>query len=122
MTAIDTRHLKRDSLFLVADVRVDGSLREQRVKVRNLSDGGMMVDGGLDVSSGQRVVVSLKKFGEVAGVVAWSQSTRVGISFDEPIDASLARTTPTVEASHAPSHVRSAIAASQTHIWSVRQV
>lgn len=122
MSAIDTRHLKRDSLFLMADVRVESSPQSQRVKVRNLSDGGMMVEGALRVASGQRVVVTLKKIGEVGGVVAWSQSNRVGISFDQPIEAKLARTNLTVGAAEAPRYARPALAPHSTHIWNVRKV
>lgn len=121
MTAIDTRNLKRDSLFLMADVRLEGSVRSERVKVRNLSDGGMMIEGELIASAGQRVVATLKKIGEVGGVVAWSQSARVGISFDEPVDASLVRTSLAGEKSEAPRYARPAVA-SATHVWGVRQV
>ena len=122
MSAIDTRNLKRDSLFLMADVRVEGSLTSERVKVRNLSDGGIMVEGPLIASSGQRVVVSLKKIGDIGGVVAWNQSARIGISFDEPIDASMARTSLKGEMSEAPRYARPAVAPHETHIWSVRKV
>jgi len=121
MTAIDTRNLKRDSLFLMADVRVEGSMQSERVKVRNLSDGGMMIEGELIATPGQRVVVTLKKIGEVGGVVAWSQSARVGISFDESIDAGLARTSLVGEMAEAPRYARPAVAPA-THIWGVRQV
>lgn len=121
MTAIDTRNLKRDSLFLMADVRLEGSVRSERVKVRNLSDGGMMIEGELIASAGQHVVVTLKKIGEVGGVVAWSQSARVGISFDEPVDAGLARTSLVSEKSEAPRYARPAVAPA-THVWGVRQV
>lgn len=121
MSSIDTRDLKRDSLFLMAEVLVEGSVKSEHVKVRNLSDRGMMVEGELIASSGQRVIVTIKKIGEVGGVVAWSQSARVGISFDESIDASLARTTLVGEMAEAPRYARPALAPS-THIWSVRKV
>ena len=121
MSAIDTRNLKRDSLFLIADVLVEGSPKSARVKVRNLSDGGMMVEGELIARTGQRVVVTLKKIGEVGGVIAWNQSARVGISFDEPIDASLARTSLVGDMPEAPRYARPAVAP-KTHIWSVRKV
>ena len=121
MTAIETRDRKRDSLFLMADVRVEGRLNSERVKVRNLSDGGMMVEGELIVSPGQRVVVTLKKIGEVGGVIAWTQSARVGISFDEPVDAGLARTSLVGDMPEAPRYARPAVAPT-THIWSVRRL
>ena len=47
MTAIDTRSLKRDSLFLSADLTLGEGGEPVRVKVRNLSDGGMMAEADL---------------------------------------------------------------------------
>lgn len=121
MTSIDTRNLKRDSLFLVADVRLEGSLQAERVKVRNLSDAGMMVEGPLIAAAGQRVVVTLKKIGDVGGKIAWTQSARVGISFDEAIDAKLARTSLVGEMPEAPRYARPAVAP-KSHDWSVRKL
>lgn len=121
MTSIDTRNLKRDSLFLMADVRLEGAIQPERVKVRNLSDAGIMVEGPLLAHVGMRVVVSLKQVGDIGGVVAWSQSARFGIAFDEPIDASRARTKLSGEMTEAPRYARPAIAP-RTHDWSVRKV
>ncbi len=47
MSNVDTRQLSRDSLFVMAKVRVeeDTSGAEHQVKVRNLSSGGMMAEG-----------------------------------------------------------------------------
>ena len=45
MSNVDTRQVNRDSLFLLAQVRVDGQDAISRVKVRNLSAGGMMAEG-----------------------------------------------------------------------------
>ena len=36
------RQIARDSLFVMADVRLDGMSGDQRVRVRNLSSGGLM--------------------------------------------------------------------------------
>jgi hypothetical protein len=44
VTDIDHRQLGRDSLFLMADLRLDGQDGEHRVRVRNLSAGGMMAE------------------------------------------------------------------------------
>ena len=122
MSAIDTRNLKRDSLFLMADVRVEGSMTSERVKVRNLSDGGIMVEGPLIVSSGQRVIVTIKKIGDVGGVVAWNQSARIGISFDEPVDASKARTSLKGDMPEAPRYARPAVAPAEPSKWAPRKI
>ena len=122
MSAIDTRNLKRDSLFLMADVRLEGTMTSERVKVRNLSDGGIMVEGPLIAATGQRVVVTIKKIGDVGGVVAWTQSARIGISFDEPIDSSKARTSLYGEMPEAPRYARPAVAPVEPSKWAPRKV
>lgn len=92
MSNVDTRQVKRDSLFLLAEVRVDGSDQVFRVKVRNLSAGGMMAEAGdARVLRGTPVIVVLRNIGEVEGSVAWIQGDRFGIAFAEEIDPQLAR-------------------------------
>ena len=121
MSAVDTRDLKRDSLFMMADVRVESSPQVERVRVRNLSDRGIMVQGMLIAEVGQRVTVSLKKIGEVGGKIAWNQSARIGIAFDEPIDASKARTDLYGEKVEAPRYARPAVTP-RTDNWKVRNL
>ena len=91
MSGVDTRQINRDSLFLVADVRREGDTHGTRVRVRNLSAGGMMAEGDLVVVRGSRVTVDLKNVGPVEGNVAWVQSNRCGIAFARPIDPQLPR-------------------------------
>lgn len=110
MAAIDTRNIKRDSLFQLADVRLYGSAGSDRVKVRNLSDTGMMVQGELLAEVGQRVVATLRNIGEVGGKVVWVESAKVGIVFDERIDLQLARKDLTDRQKEAPRYARPAVA------------
>ncbi|MGV3511201.1 MAG: PilZ domain-containing protein [Novosphingobium sp.] len=91
VTSIDHRQLGRDSLFLMAEVRLAGAEAEHRVKVRNLSAGGMMAEGAMKVLRGTPVEVNLRNIGWVDGVVAWIQDNRFGIAFVEEIDPKLAR-------------------------------
>ncbi len=91
MSSVDTRNIPRDSLFLMADVRVDGRDEGDRVKVRNLSAGGMMADGAVGVVRGSPISVNLRGVGWVDGVVAWVQDHRFGIAFGREIDPKLAR-------------------------------
>lgn len=91
MTGLDTRSVSRDSLFLLANVRVENGLEQHRVRVRNLSDGGMMGEGTMRVSRGNRVQVELRNIGTIPGSVAWVQDQRFGISFDEEVDSQRAR-------------------------------
>ena len=91
MAAVDTRNISRDSLFLMADVRLEGAEELGRVKVRNLSAGGMMAEGDLRVMRGARLSVKLRNIEWVDGSVAWVQDNRFGIAFDNSIDPSAAR-------------------------------
>jgi hypothetical protein len=91
MSNVDTRQVDRDSLFLLAQLRVDGLETQHAVKIRNLSAGGAMADGVVEVSRGQRVAVELRNIGWIEGTVAWKQDSRFGIAFVEEIDPKLVR-------------------------------
>ena len=91
VTDMDHRQLARDSLFLMAEVRLVGSEAEYRVKVRNLSAGGMMAEGPMTVQRGSNIEVNLRNLGWVQGVVAWIQDNRFGIAFIEEVDPKTAR-------------------------------
>lgn len=91
MTDTDHRQIERDSLFVMADLRVDGVPGEQRVKVRNLSAGGMMAEGEMKVQIGGAVEVNIRNIGWVEGSVAWVQENRFGIAFHDEIDPKVAR-------------------------------
>ncbi len=91
MTGVETRSVARDSLFLLADIRIEQGTELHRVRVRNLSDGGMMGEGQLRVQRGHRVSVELRNIGSVGGSVAWVQDNRFGVAFDEEIDSQKAR-------------------------------
>ena len=91
MSGVDTRHINRDSLFLAADVRLEGDSVCHRVKVRNLSAGGMMAEGDLSVKRGARVTVELRNLPTTEGSVAWVQESRFGIAFRDEIDPKVAR-------------------------------
>jgi prepilin-type processing-associated H-X9-DG protein len=92
MSNVETRQVERDSLLLMAQVRVEGGETEYRVKVRNLSAGGMMAEGEAPVARGTLVSVELRNIGWVDGSVAWKQGERFGIAFVDEVDPKLART------------------------------
>jgi hypothetical protein len=91
MSNVETRQVERDSLLLFAQLRVDGGETEYRVKVRNLSAGGMMAEGAAPVTRGSLISIALRNVGWVDGTVAWKQDDRFGIAFVEEIDPKLAR-------------------------------
>ncbi len=91
MTGVDTRSVSRDSLFLLANIRLERDGESHRVRVRNLSDGGMMGEGTMRVQRGDRLEIELRNIGRIAGSVAWVQDNRFGIAFDSEIDSQHAR-------------------------------
>lgn len=91
MTGIETRSVARDSLFLLAEVRVEQNADTHKIRVRNLSDGGMMGEGNLRVMRGHRLTIQLRNIGTINGTVAWVQDNRFGIAFDQEIDSQHAR-------------------------------
>lgn len=97
MAGVETRSVERDSLFLMADVRLEGATQTERIKVRNLSSGGMMGEGeiAVAVSRGSRIVVTLRNIGEIDGSVAWVQGNRFGVAFASEIDPKAPRTSVT---------------------------
>ena len=91
MGELEHRHITRDSLFVLAGLRLDGLEGTHRVKIRNLSAGGLMAEGEVAALRGQLVSVEIRNIGWVEGSVAWVQGTRFGIAFREEIDPKIAR-------------------------------
>ncbi len=85
------RQVARDSLFLSTEVTVQGALKPVTVRVRNLSPGGMMIDGNAIFHEGAVVSAELRGIGSVSGKIAWILEERAGVSFDEEIDPKEAR-------------------------------
>ena len=85
------RQDSRDSLFLMADLRVPGAGTQIPVRVRNLSMGGLMAEYPQGLSQGLAVEVDVRGIGWVPGRVAWSAAGRIGIAFNSHIDPMLAR-------------------------------
>lgn len=106
MSELDHRQVGRDSLFLMADLRLAGTEDEHRVKVRNLSGGGMMAEGHVKVTRGAKIDINLRNIGWVEGVVAWIQDNRFGIAFLEDIDPKVAREPIVVQGSSTPRFVK----------------
>jgi hypothetical protein len=81
----------RDSLFLVARMRIDGESAVRDVRVRNLSEGGLMVELDRIVAVGTVVHLELRGIGDIRGAVAWCTEGRLGIALDGTIDPKKAR-------------------------------
>ena len=91
MNDLDHRQLGRDSFFLMAELRLEGESEEHRVKVRNLSPGGMMAEGPVKVLRGTPLKINIRNIGWIEGVVAWIQDNRFGIAFLDEIDPRVVR-------------------------------
>jgi hypothetical protein len=85
------RQAERDSLFLRATLHVQGIASPIDVRVRNLSNGGMMVDGNSLMMPGQAVKTELRGIGPVTGMIAWVEAGRAGVAFDDMVDPKMAR-------------------------------
>ncbi|PLK27393.1 PilZ domain-containing protein [Novosphingobium sp. TH158] len=91
MGGTDNRQIARDSLFVLVDLRIDGEQIDHRIKMRNLSAGGMMAEGSVRAMRGMVVWVNLRNIGWTEGTIAWVQDNRFGIAFRDEIDPKLAR-------------------------------
>jgi hypothetical protein len=85
------RQAKRDSLFLLADMRREDGAPLGRARVRNLSETGLMADCEGGLADGDRLVIDLRGIGEVSGSVTWVLGLRIGMAFDAQIDPRDAR-------------------------------
>jgi hypothetical protein len=110
MSEAEHRQISRDSLFVLADLHVEGDRTDHKVKVRNLSAGGMMAEGPVKVLRGMPVSINLRNIGWVEGTVAWVQDSRFGIAFRDEIDPKVARA-PIVPSETTPVYVRPPIPA-----------
>jgi PilZ domain len=85
------RRASRASLFLTANIAIEGLATPVTVRVRNLSEGGMMIDGHVKLVQNMPVIVDLRGIGKIEGRVAWTEAGRAGVAFAVEIDPKLAR-------------------------------
>lgn len=117
MSSLETRDVDRDSLFLVTDLVSDDGDAPVSVRVRNLSAGGMMVEGDVQLKRGTRVAAELRNVGPVAGTVVWVLGRRLGVAFDNLIDPKLARIQVHGGDKEAPVYARAALDAPRHDGW-----
>ena len=91
-TALDgSAERARDSLLLKAEMKLTEQGKIFEARVRNLSAGGMMAEGGVRVERGEAVEVNLRNVGWVTGKVAWVTENRFGVAFDHAVDPKIVR-------------------------------
>lgn len=103
--AASQRLRNRDSLFLTAKLSFVGTDGVREVRVRNLSEGGMMAEVERVLDTGTPVLLDLRGIGEVPGKVAWCTEGRIGIAFDHAIDPRKARK-PVGQGGRTPSYAK----------------
>ncbi len=81
----------RDSLLLVAPLKLASMAVPVTVRIRNLSSGGLMAEYAGRADIGDAAEVDVRGVGLVAGRVAWVAEGRMGIAFDQEIDPKKAR-------------------------------
>lgn len=85
------RQPPRQAMLQPARLWLQGDVEDRKVRLRNLSPGGVMVDCAAVREPGTPVSLSMDGLGTVAGKVAWCTAGRMGIAFDTPVDPALAR-------------------------------
>jgi hypothetical protein len=84
---VDQRAHQRSPAMMTAWLCLDGDEEgPQEVRIRNLSDRGLMAEPGYPVAAGTRAVLTLPGVGEVTGRVAWYAEGRIGVALDSVID------------------------------------
>jgi PilZ domain len=58
------------------------------VRIRNLSNGGAMIEGPNWLTAGTKISLEVADGMTVSGEVKWMDDGRIGIGFDYPIDLS----------------------------------
>lgn len=78
------RRPSRDSMFLSARLWVEDQDAGD-VRIRNLSERGLMAELGEPLEPGTAIAVDLRGIGRVTGKVAWSAAGRIGVALDQEI-------------------------------------
>lgn len=94
MTANEFQRKDRDSLFMLAGMRLADGEQSYRIRIRNLSAGGLMAEASLLVETGQPVLIDIRNIGWVPGTVVWNVDNRFGVAFADQIDPKAARMLP----------------------------
>ncbi len=85
----DQRAHLRTGMLMMAALRLGDDAEVRDVRIRNLSEQGLMAEPGVPVPVGTPVTLTLPGVGEVAGAVAWSAEGRIGVALARAIDIAL---------------------------------
>ncbi|MGZ2411515.1 PilZ domain-containing protein [Sphingomonas sp. F9_3S_D5_B_2] len=76
------RRSRRSPVFLLATIEVAGGA--ETVKLRNLSEDGVLVEGDVLPEEGATTLFERKEL-RVPGRIAWVQGRYAGVAFDKPL-------------------------------------
>lgn len=96
----------RDSLYMLAQIRVAGGMGSETIRVRNLSASGLMAEASVQYAVGTQIIIELKNVPSVPGRVVWATDGRMGISFDGEIDPKAVRQKVSGDKTGIPSYLR----------------
>ena len=81
----DRRRYVRSAVQIGAGLRSDGDRPSSPITVIDLSTGGAGIEAGVHLETGSRVWLKLPGLQSWAARVAWSDGSRAGLSFDNPL-------------------------------------
>lgn len=88
-----SRSRKRDSLLLKGTIKAAGDYARdtQPIRIRNLSQTGLMAVAPVAYDEGAIVEIELRGIGTIQGEIVWVRGERMGVTFHQAIDPMLAR-------------------------------
>jgi hypothetical protein len=88
MDSENRRSAERDNLVL--DTELLCRDLQYRIRLRNISPNGAMIEGAPHLVPGDRAKVRVGTIGWIDGTIAWSLDSRCGLRFNRPIDLAAA--------------------------------
>ncbi len=77
-------------MLLLVPMRTVGGV-ETVVRVRNISEGGLMAETSVKFAVGEEIMADLRGVGTVQGRIVWSKDDKIGVAFVQAIDPKLTR-------------------------------
>ena len=84
--AVKNRGSDRQSIFMIGYLQLAHMRGPQAIRIRNLSQGGMLAETPLPATVDECLTVHLPNIGPVTGRVAWTALNKFGVAFDNMVD------------------------------------
>lgn len=86
MSTLETRETRRERVLMFANVALESSSEQHRVRIRDMSAHGVQVEGDLGAEPGEQVEIDFGAAGKATGVVARRDGTVLGLKLDGAIE------------------------------------